>query len=173
MNTGKNLGLILVGIGVGICLISTLWLGASAASGKFDDIAAPILGGGLAFVIAAPLLGAGAYMLIKGQQESKEMAYVQQERKLLGLVQTQGQVNVDQAALEMRVNRETIKEMVYDLVEKGFFTGYINWQQNILYSQDAEKMKAGSRCPNCGGSLTLAGKGVVRCPYCGTDIFLS
>ena len=27
-------------------------------------------------------------------------------------------------------------------------------------------------CPNCGGALELAGKGLIRCPYCGAEIFI-
>lgn len=33
-------------------------------------------------------------------------------------------------------------------------------------------VKDGS-CPNCGGVLEPAGKGLVRCRYCGTEIYLS
>jgi uncharacterized protein (DUF983 family) len=28
------------------------------------------------------------------------------------------------------------------------------------------------RCPNCGAQLELAGKGLIVCPYCGTEVFL-
>ncbi len=27
-------------------------------------------------------------------------------------------------------------------------------------------------CPNCGGQLELGGKGIIKCPYCGAEIFL-
>lgn len=172
MNTGKTLGIILIAAGLGICLIAALWLGVSA-SGEGLSSAAAVLGLGIALIIAAPLAGIGVFILIRGKGEEKQMAYAKQERKLLGLVQAHGQVDVAQAALEINVNRDTLKEMVYDLVHKGFFAGYINWDEGMLYSQDASKLKAGSRCPNCQGELELAGKGVVRCPYCGTEIFLT
>lgn len=172
MNTGKILGLILIIAGLGLFLLAALWVGAGVLSEKFDDLAAPVLGLGLAFLIAAPIVGIGAFLLLKGRQEAVEMAHVQQQRKLLGMVQTKGQVDVAQAALELKLSRDQVRDMVYDLVNKGFFTGYINWQQGLLYSVDASKLKEGSRCPNCNGALELAGKGVVHCPYCGTDIFL-
>ncbi len=172
MNTGKTLGIILIAAGLGICLIAALWLGVSA-SGEGLSGAAAVLGLGIDLIIAAPLAGIGVFILVRGKGEEKQMSYAKQERKLLGLVQARGQVDVVQAALEINVNRETLKEMVYDLVHKGFFAGYINWDEGMLYSQDASKLKAGSRCPNCQGELELAGKGVVRCPYCGTEIFLT
>ena len=99
------------------------------------------------------------------------MAEVQRERTLLNMVQTRGQVDIPTAVLELKVSRETMKRYVYDLVGKGLFTGYVNWDKGMLYSRQAEAMPS-DRCPNCGGKLELAGKGVVQCPFCGTEIFL-
>ena len=31
----------------------------------------------------------------------------------------------------------------------------------------------GGKCPNCGGQLELTGKGVISCPFCGSEIFLA
>jgi DNA-directed RNA polymerase subunit RPC12/RpoP len=28
------------------------------------------------------------------------------------------------------------------------------------------------KCPNCGGELQIAGKGVIKCPYYGSEIFV-
>ncbi len=173
MNTGKTLGIILMVAGVGLCLIAALWVGAGVAARKYDDFAAPVLGLGLAFILTAPLVGIGAFLLFRGKQEEKELAYVQQERKLLGMVQARGQVDVTQAALELRLTRDQLRDMVYDLVNKGFFTGYINWNQGILYSVDAAKLTEGKRCPNCRAEMEFSGKGVLSCAYCGTEIFLS
>jgi DNA-directed RNA polymerase subunit RPC12/RpoP len=169
MNTGKTLGIVLVAVGIGICLLAALWIGVS---GEGLTRAAMVLGLGIAFIICAPIVGIGVFLLVRGRSEEAQMAEVKQERKLLGMVQAQGQVDIAQAALELDVSRDEIKAMIYDLVNKGFFSGYINWDKGILYSQDASKLKEGSRCPNCGGQLELAGKGVVNCPYCGTEIYL-
>lgn len=172
MNTGKIIGLVLIVAGIGVCLLSTLWLGVGYASGNYETLAAPVLGLGLAFVIAAPLAGAGVFMFIRGQQEAAAFAEVEKERKLLGMVQAQGQVAVSDAALELDASRDQVKEWVYDLVHKGLFAGYINWDDGLLYSRDAAQLH-GDKCPSCGGELELAGKGVVECPYCGAEIFLT
>jgi len=172
MNTGKTIGLILVIAGVGVCLLSTLWLGVGYFSGSYEGLAAPVLGLGLVFILAAPLVGVGIFLFIKGQREAAAFAEVEKERKLLGMVQAQGQVGISDVALELDASRDQVKEWIYDLVHKGLFAGYINWDEGTLYSRDASQL-LGNKCPSCGGELELAGKGVVQCPYCGAEIFLT
>jgi ribosomal protein S27AE len=172
MNTGKSVGLILTVIGIGICLLSALWLGAGHAAGSYETLAGPLLGLGIVFVVTAPLIGVGIFLFVKGQREGAEFAEVEKERKLLGMVQAQGQVQISDVALELDASRDQVKAWVYDLVDKGLFAGYINWDEGTLYSRDAAQLHDNG-CPNCGGEVELAGKGVVNCPYCGTDIFLA
>ncbi len=172
MNTGKTIGLILAMAGVGICLLISLWVGVSYLSGNYTNLAAPVLGVGIAFVLATPLVGVGVFLFIKGQREAAEMAEVEKERQLLGMVQAQGQVRISDVALELDVSRDQVKAWVYDLVDKGLFAGYTNWDEGTLYSRDAAQLR-GNKCPNCGGSVELAGKGVIECPYCGAEIFLT
>jgi len=167
MNTGRVLGTILIAAGAIVCL-----LGAILAWSSAETTGGTVLGIALAAVFAAPLGGVGVFMLIRGQREAAQMAAVQQQKKLLGMVSAQGQVNIAEAALELDVNREQVKNDVYDLVNKGLFTGYINWDEGELISVDAAKMTS-NKCPHCGGAVELAGKGTVECPYCGTEIFLS
>jgi hypothetical protein len=173
MNSGKVIGLILIVAGIGICLIAGLWLGAGWLAGNYEDAAAPVLGLALAFIIAAPLAAVGVFLLVRGRSEAAKFAEVEKERKLLGMVQAHGQVHVSDVALELDAGRDVVKGWIYDLVNKGLFAGYINWDQGTLYSQDAAKMRGENKCPNCGGQVELAGKGVVKCPFCGTEIFLT
>ncbi|NPV07226.1 MAG: hypothetical protein HPY83_04580 [Anaerolineae bacterium] len=171
-NSGRVLGLILVGAGVALLLVVALWVGAGVASGRYEDLAAPVLGIGMALLFGTlPLVAIGAFLLIKGRQEERAMAEVQKERQLLNMVQTRGQVDIPSAVLELKVTRDTLRDYIYDLVGKGLFTGYVNWERGVLYSRQAADMPS-DRCPNCGGELQLAGKGVVQCPYCGSEIFL-
>ena len=171
-NSGRVLGLILIFAGLALLLVVILWVGAGIASHKYEDLAAPMLGIGGALIFGtAPLAAIGIFLLVKGSQEEKAMAEVQKERLLLSIIQTRGQVDIPSAVLELKVSRDVMKRYVYDLVGKGLFTGYVNWEKGMLYSQQVENMPT-DRCPNCGGKLELAGKGVVQCPYCGSEIFL-
>ena len=169
--SGKTIGIIMIVAGIAIALIATLFFGSGAASGRATP--AMILGFGVLFVfVVLPLVGVGGFMFVKGRQEAAAFAEVEKEKRVLNMVLTQGQVRVAEAALELNATRDQVKEWIYDLVGKGLFTGYINWDEGILYSKQASEMGT-NKCPNCGGQLELAGKGVVRCPYCGTEIFLS
>jgi DNA-directed RNA polymerase subunit RPC12/RpoP len=92
------------------------------------------------------------------------------------MIEAQGTVSIGNAAVELDVSRDQLKEFVYDLVGKGLFLGYVDWKGGKLVAQDAAQIQSAAvngTCPNCGGQVELAGKGVVSCPYCGSDIFLS
>jgi DNA-directed RNA polymerase subunit RPC12/RpoP len=88
------------------------------------------------------------------------------------MVLTQGKVRLNDIALELNLPRDQVEDLVRDLVGKNLFSGAINWKEGILYSEEASQLKADQKCPNCGASLELAGKGLIVCPYCGTEIFI-
>ncbi|MEE8308608.1 MAG: zinc ribbon domain-containing protein, partial [Gammaproteobacteria bacterium] len=159
-------------VGIGVCVLSVLWVAVGYAAGNYETLATPVLGSGIAFVLTAPLIGVGVFLYVKGQRETVEFAEVEKERKLLGMVQAQGQIEISDAALELDASRDQVKGWVYDLVNKGLFAGYVNWDEGTLYSRDMAQLRD-DECPNCGGEMELAGKGVVNCPYCGAEIFLS
>ncbi len=100
------------------------------------------------------------------------IALEEKRRQILGRVEARGQVSVDTLAFELNAPVDLVKEWIYRLVQSRKFTGYINWDEGILYSADAEGLRDGGRCPYCGGALGLAGKGIVRCHNCGSEIFL-
>ena len=169
--SGKTIGIIMIVAGIAICLVAVLFFGSGFTSGRATT-SAMILGFGLVFIVVVlPLVGVGGFMFVKGRQEAATFAEVEKEKKVLNMVLTQGQVRVAEVALELNATRDQVKKWIYDLVGKGLFTGYINWDEGILYSRQASELGT-NKCPNCGGVLELAGKGVVSCPYCGTEIFL-
>lgn len=170
MNTNRLMGIMLVIVGLIVAVIAGAWLFTN------DDLenSARILGLGLALVVlVAPLVGGGVYMLFAGQQEADRSATAAQQRTLLNIVQSRGEVPISDVALEMQIPREDIKQMVYDLVGLGIFSGYINWDKGVLYSAQASQLRDLKQCRNCGGEINLTGKGVATCQFCGTEYFLS
>jgi DNA-directed RNA polymerase subunit RPC12/RpoP len=172
IGSGRIVGLSLM-IGSVILLVAFLgW--ALAALGASETT-----GGGLAIgmvlvlLILAPIFGIGVYLLRQGQAEKSQFALVQQQKKLLNMVLTQGQVTIAEAVAELQIPREAVEEMIRDVVGKQLFSGAINWDKGILYSVESQQLTADRKCPNCGGELTFAGKGVIACPYCGSEVFLT
>jgi len=127
----------------------------------------------IALAVLGPVLGIGAYIFRKGTAEQAEFATVQQEKKILNMVLTQGKVTIGELVAELETPREGVEDMIRSLVGKQLFSGAINWEKGILYSVESQALTADAKCPNCGGELTFAGKGLVVCPYCGSEVFLT
>lgn len=170
MNTNRLIGIILLLLGISIGVIAAAWL----FTNEDLETSARILGLGLGLlVLVAPLVGGGIYLLFSGGQEAKRSEEAARQRQLLNAVQSRGQVAINDVAVEMQLPHEQIRDMVYDLVGLGVFSGYINWDKGILYSQQASQLRDLKQCPNCGGEITLTGKGVATCRFCGTEFFLT
>jgi hypothetical protein len=171
-SSGRIIGIILVAAAMLICVGVGAWVATETINGGISGGGAA-LGGLLALIILGPLAGVGVFLIIQGGREEKLMAEVEQERKLLNIIKTQGQVTVSDLVLELNSDYAQVKNWIYDLVGKGLFSGYVNWEEGVLYSEQASQLRDETRCKHCGGEIKLAGKGVVSCPYCGTEYFLS
>lgn len=171
MTGGRLVGVLLLGAAVLACLIGMAVVVAPYFSG---DLTLPAMFLGLALValFVLPLAGGGVFMLMRGQQEAKSDVVAQKQRRLLDMVTTRGELPISDAAVELQMPRDEVKNWVYRLVGLGVFTGYINWEDGVLYSAQASQLRDMTHCKKCGGEVKLAGKGVVRCPYCGTEYFL-
>src|SRR3990172_6388984 len=159
----RIIGVVLIVVSLGI----DAWLGAGLASGSRAT------GVALGFVLfSLPFLAVGIYLLMSSRGEIKAESKADKERTILNSVMTRGKVSIADLAIEGDLNREQVKAYIYDLIGKDLFRGYVNWERGELVSAEAAQIKDGA-CPNCGGKLELAGKGLVRCPYCGTETYLS
>lgn len=173
MNTGRLVGIILIVVGFGVAVIAGLWLALQVSAEQLSSGGA-LVGAGIAFVPVALLAGFGIYMYVQGGKEAVEESEMQQQRRLLDIVRSRGQVSVTDLALEMKISAEKVRNLVHQLVGLQVFSGYINWEDGgILYSSDASQLRGLEKCKNCGGDIELVGKGVVTCKFCGTEYFLS
>jgi len=87
------------------------------------------------------------------------------------MIQAQGKVTLNTIMVEQHLNREQVQNYIYELVQQGLFAGYIDWKSATFYSQDASRVGS-NKCPNCGGIREIVGKGIVKCPYCGVELFI-
>lgn len=171
---GRTVGIILIIAGLVICGVVSLFLGLGTSGAGPRDLSAAGAVLGITLFGVVPLLllgGVGVFLFVRGGQEAAEMADVQKKERLLGMIQSAGQVSVANAAIEMKMSRDEIKNAIYELVNQGLFSGYINWQEGMFYSKDAAAVGS-NKCPNCGGIRELVGKGIVKCPYCGVELFI-
>ncbi|MEZ4657552.1 MAG: hypothetical protein R3A44_16840 [Caldilineaceae bacterium] len=168
-------------IGIGLMVVSAvLFIGFIGWGGiVFGGTEGELTSGGfalgtlLALMVLAPIFGIGFYLLRRGSDEERQFAAVKQQKKLLNMVLTQGKVTIVELVAELSEPRENIEEMIRDLVGKQLFSGAINWDKGILYSVESQALTEQGACPNCGGKLEFAGKGLIVCPYCGSEVFLT
>ncbi len=169
---GRILGILLIIGGFLVGIIITVLMFTYRSEGRLSA-GAMVLGVALGFIVLVlPQWGIGAFLLWKGQKDVKIEARQQQQRKLLNIVQTQGQIPLSDLAIELSVSRNEVQNMLYQLVGMGIFTGYVNWDEGMLYSQQAKELRNLTNCLVCGGELELGGHGIIRCPYCGAEYFL-
>ena len=171
-SSAKTVGLIMSVGGALLLALVVAWVLQGVAADDVEGTGAT-LGIGLAAVILLPVIGGGLFMIVKGRSESADLARVDQQRKLLNLVQTRGQVTIADLVLDLKSSRGQVQSDLVDLVGRGLFSGYVDWKRGMLYSVQASQLQGQKNCPNCGGEVQLGGKGLVVCPYCGAEIFLT
>jgi hypothetical protein len=168
----KTVGIVLIAGGILVGIIIA-WLGSVYLREESLSTGAAALGialGLLVFVL--PQIGFGIFLWVKGSQTESDLAQVKDQRRLLSIIKTKGQMNLDDLVVEMQSTKQSVKEMIYHLVGMGLYSGYINWDEGVLYSAEANQLRKMGYCAHCNGELQLAGKGISQCPYCGTDYFL-
>lgn len=172
IGSSKTIGVIFMVVGISICALAVIFIGAGYTTNQLQTAGGAILGIGMCGIV--PLLlfgGVGVYLFVRGRAEEQEMSEVRQRERLLGLIQAQGQVSLGTIMVETKMTRDDIKTAIYDLVNLGLFAGYIDWSKQTFYSKDAARVGS-NKCPNCGGIRELVGQGIVKCPYCGVELFI-
>ncbi len=170
--SGRVIGIILFAAGLVLGVAFSLWIFSGVNEGNLEGSGAALGLTLLLGIIVLPLLGGGVYLWIRGNAEAKELGEVANQRKLLDMVKTRGQLNIDDAVLDLNSTRGDVQNDLHALVGRGLFSGYVDWDKGVLYSVEARELSGRQTCPNCGGPVELAGKGLIKCPYCGAEIFL-
>jgi hypothetical protein len=171
VKSGRIIGILLILAGVALGLIGAGWLIASIVGGNLR-ITGAVLGGALLLMPILILIGAGVFLLIRSGREEVEDAEREVLRRILDLVQSKGEVPISELVIEFKSSRNEVQNQVHALVGMGVFSGYVNWDDGVLYSAEAANLRDLERCKYCGGELKLVGKGVISCRFCGTEYFL-
>ncbi len=97
-------------------------------------------------------------------------ALAERQRFLLELLRLQGRVRLSELERRLNVPPELLRDWIYQLVQRGQFSGSMNWQQGWLYSSAAQQIGKDSRCPHCGGALSPGPANTILCLHCGAEI---
>jgi ribosomal protein S27AE len=168
----RLLGIVLLVAGIAVAIFGFLWLQANVAEGRQQGSGVIFGAAFFALVLVLPLVGFGIFFLVKGGQETRQAEAMAGQRKLLDIVSTRGRVSISDLVLDLDTSRDQVETDLHALVGRGLFSGYVDWNKGMLYSVQASELQGAQTCPNCGGKLELAGKGLIKCPYCGAEIFL-
>ncbi|MBI3241086.1 MAG: hypothetical protein HYZ49_02185 [Chloroflexi bacterium] len=171
MKSGRVMGFLLAGSGAAVFVVGLAVLLVFQVAA---DLTVAGLGVGiiLLMIISLPLFGAGIFLVVRAGQEGQQEEVMAKQRRILDAVAARGEVRISDLVLELKATREQVQNWVYNLVGMGVFSGYINWEDGVLYSAQAAQLRDLHECKRCGGQVSLAGKGVIKCRHCGTEYFL-
>lgn len=170
--SGRLTGLLMLGAGLIVGVGFWAWLLQGVSEKRLAGSGA-VFGFVLSLLIVLPLVAGGIYFMVKGRSEAKDLAEVEEQRRLLDMVSTRGQVSIADLVLDLKSSKDQVQRDLTQLVGRGLFSGYVDWSKGMLYSVEASKLQGRTTCPNCGGAVELAGKGLIKCPFCGAEIFLT
>jgi 3-hydroxyacyl-[acyl-carrier-protein] dehydratase len=170
--SGRVVGILLLGAGIVIGVLLVAWLGFGVREDTLEGSGA-VLGLILGFgFVVLPLVGGGVYFLIRGRAEAKELAEVQEQRRLLDIVSTRGQVPISDLVLDLKSSRDAVQNDIYELVGRGLFQRLRRLAEGRPLLGRGVTAARAADLPELRGRVELAGKGLIKCPYCGAEIFL-
>jgi len=114
--------------------------------------------------------GATLWMWVRREEQAAKPA--KKLRSLWKLLKDQGKVKFEEIAAHLGISKAEVPKWIYKLGAAEAFTGYVDWKDGVLYSVEAGLLGEGKGCPQCGGRLEPAGKGLFKCQHCGAEVFL-
>jgi hypothetical protein len=138
---GKTLGFILIAGGIIVGIIVTVLMVVYRGEGRLS-------GGRYAaghhpglLVLVLPQLGFGAFLLWKGGQGCGRFHPGPRNNASCSTWSKHaGQIAISDLVIELNRDRETVQKMLYQLVGMGLFSGYVNWDEGMLYSRQAKEL---------------------------------
>jgi len=172
LGSGRTVGLIVILGGIGLACVGSLVSVLAVTTIANIAMGWVLLGILFSFIVPSPLIGFGIRRFRRGQQTLQELATIKKQKMLLLVVKDRGVIALGDLASALNTDIEEVKHLIFDLVGKGLFHGYINWDDGMLFSKHAVVLQGTTHCPYCGGEQRFVGRGIIPCQYCNTQVLL-
>ena len=132
--------IVMIGLGFGIAVVVGFWLAIQVGAGhSLSGLLGTAL---LGFIPSALLTGYGSYQYIQANEEPDVSATtdVRHQRELVDLIHQRGVIAIGEAAQELEISEHDVKDAIRQLLELGIFTGDVDWDEDILYSQKTKRL---------------------------------
>lgn len=96
----------------------------------------------------------------------------QKQNQIGSFIQAQGQIRFHDLSREMKVPEQLLRDWLYQMVRLGHFSGYVDWENDTVYSRQRDELLQQQTCPNCAAELKIAGQGIIGCEFCQAEIFV-
>ena len=126
------MGLIVLGFVAAV--LAGGWLAGQAAQRgtATTSIVFPAL---ILFIPVAILVGGGIFLYQRQDWTPESESEVQQQRRLVDIVNERGHVSVDDLAAELRISPQTVHELIEQLMILEIFAGEVDWDAGMIYAQ--------------------------------------
>jgi hypothetical protein len=139
-----------------------------AARSHLDELAVPevldeLIALGRADVVVDPV----------SRRAFTRAAFLAKEQALDPLLAERGKAALYDVGQALGLSEGRVREVLYAALRNGRFSGYVDWRRGVVYGADGRRLREGRACPSCGAAMDLAGRGVVACTYCETEVMLA
>jgi len=131
-----------------------------------------VINKGAFLLIGLSFIFVGINMWMTAKRRVKDRKISEKIRSLWKLLKDRGKMKMEEIATHLGIPRADVPAWIYRLGASEAFTGYVDWKDGVLYSVEAGLLGEGKDCPQCGGRLELAKKGIFQCQHCGAEVFL-
>ena len=116
---GRILGFALIAGGFLVGVIVVVLMSVYRSEGSLSAGAAT-LGAALGIIVLVlPQLGVGAFLIWKGGQETAVSATAAQQRKILDMVKSRGQIDISDLVIELGSTKDEVHDMIHQSCGHG------------------------------------------------------
>jgi hypothetical protein len=131
---------VMIGFGFGIAVLVGLWVAIQVSAGQpLSGLLGIVL---LGFIPSALFSGYGAYQYSQVDVEPDVIpdVDVRHQRELVDLIHERGMISIADASHQLGISEHHVRDAIRQLLELGIFTGDVDWNEDVLYSQKTQKL---------------------------------